>query len=353
MLERRLRWFGLWGAASALILGSSIFPKAGIAADAAHPYRVIQRIPLGGDGGWDYLSMDSKAQRLFISRGARVDVVDVVKGAVCGQIPNTPGVHGIALAEDCKRGFTSNGGDNTVTMFDLKTLNVISRIPVGTRPDCIIYDPFTHRVFTFNGGSNDSTAIDAKTGTVVGTIPLGGKPEFAVPDGRGSVFVNLEDESKVAEIDAKNLRLKNNFSIAPGDGPSGIAMDQKHRRVFSVCGNQMMTVLNVDTGKVVATPAIGRGPDAAAFDSEEELAFSSNGGDATLTIVSENSKFDQYSIVQTLTTEPGARTMAIDQSTHRIYLVTAQVAPGNGGFGGGRRRRSFVPGSFVLLVVGR
>src|SRR5579872_621810 len=252
----------------------------------APAYHVIKKIPVGGEGGWDYLTVDGGARRFYITRGTHVIVLNADTGAPVGEIANTPGVHGVALAIDLGRGFTSNGGDNTVTIFDLKTLKEISRVSVGTGPDAIIYDPATKRVFTFNGRSGDSTALDASSGSVVGTIALDGRPEFAASDERGHVYCNIEDKSEIAEIDANALKVSKRWSLAPGDGPSGLAIDRKHHRLFSVCGNGKMIVSDAVAGTVVATPDIGRGPDAAGFDPGPGLAFSSN-GEGTLTVVKE------------------------------------------------------------------
>lgn len=326
-------------------------PAPALAPRPAAAYHVIKRIPVGGDGGWDYLTVDSSTHRLFISRGAHVIVIDVESGASAGEIANTPGVHGIALAPDLGRGFTSNGGDNTVTIFDLKTLKEISRVPVGTGPDAIIYDPATKRVFTFNGRSGDASAVDGASGSVVGTIPLGGRPEFAASDGKGHVYCNIEDKSEIVAIDSNALTVKNRWSLAPGDGPSGLAIDAKHHRLFSVCGNGKMVISDPEAGRVIGTADIGKGPDAAGFDPGTGFAFSSNGGDATLTVVKE-APGNKFEVVENAQTEPGARTMALDTKTHRVYLVTAKFGPPPAG-ATGRRRGVMEPGSFVVLVVGR
>src|SRR5260370_5260775 len=252
-------------------------------------YHVAKTLKLGGEGSWDYLTVDSKARRVYISRGTHVMVVDADTGAVVGDIPNTNGVHGIAIASDMDKGFISDGRDGTVTIFDLKTLKVLGTAPAGKNPDAIIYDPASKRVFAFNGSSKDTTAIDAKTGTVAGTIALGGKPEFAVADEKGHVFVNIEDKSEIVQFDSNKLIIENRWSIAPGEEPSGLAMDRKHRRLFSVCSNKLMVVVNADTGKVLTTIPIGAGTDAAGFDPETGFAFSSNGGDGTLTVAHEES----------------------------------------------------------------
>lgn len=315
-------------------------------------YEVKQKYVLGGDGGWDYLTFDPAGKRLFISRGTHVMVVDPSKGSVIGDIPDTGGVHGIALAQDLGKGFTSNGRENTVTVFDLKTLKQTTKIKVdGENPDAILYDPATHRVFTFNGRSNNSTVIDATKDTVVATIPLDGKPEFGASDGKGKVFVNIEDKSELSAIDAKNAKVLNTWPLAPCEEPSGLAIDQKHHRLFSGCHNKMMAVTDADTGKVIATPAIGQGVDANAFDPEQELAFSSN-GDGTLTVVHEDSP-EKFSVVDNATTEKFARTMALDTNNHDVYEVTAEIEEAPPAKEGERPRRTMKPGSFTLLVVGK
>jgi len=229
-------------------------------------YHVAKKLVLGGEGGWDYLTVDSDARRVYLSRGTHVMVVDADTGVVVGDIPNTNGVHGIALVPALGKGFTSNGRDGTVTIFDLKTLKVLGSTPVGKNPDAIIFDPASQRVFAFNGASKDATAIDAKSGTAAGTIPLGGKPEFAVSDEKGHVFVNIEDKSEIVELDSGKLTVENHWSIAPGEEPSGLAIDRTHRRLFTVCSNKLMVVLNADNGKVVTTLPIGSGTDASGFD---------------------------------------------------------------------------------------
>ena len=329
------------------MLGVLSVSMAGLAAAANPGYHEIARVRVGGEGGWDYLTVDSPNHHLFLSRGTHVMVFDTLKRAVVGDIPDTSGVHGIAIDDAIGRGFTSNGRDNTVTIFDLKTFATISKVAVGTGPDAICFDPASKRVFTLNGRSRDASAVDAATGTLAGTIPLPGRPEFAIADGHGHVFVNIEDKSEVSEIDSRSLKVLNTWSIAPGDGPSGIAIDPKTGRVFSVC-DQMMTVLNAKTGKVIATPKIGEGPDAAGFDPGTKLAFSSNGRSATLTVVHEDSP-DSFTVVQDVPTLPGARTMALDPKTHYVYLVTAQFEPRPAGQ---RGRPAMVPGTFTVLILG-
>lgn len=315
-------------------------------------YHIAKKIVLGGEGGWDYLTVDSKARRVYISRSTHVMVVNADTGVVIGDIPNTNGVHGIAIAPEFDKGFISDGRDGAVTIFDTSTLKVLGTVPAGKNPDAIIYDPVSKRVFAFNGTSKDATAIDAKTGTVAGTIPLGGKPEFAVADEKGHVFVNIEDKSEIVQFDSNKLTVENRWSIAPGEEPSGLAIDRKHRRLFSVCANKLMVVLNADDGKVVTTVPIGAGTDAAGFDPETGYVFSSN-GDGTLTVSHEDSS-EKFSVVENVPTLRRARTMALDAKTHQIYTVSAEFgtapAPSTEQ---PRPRAPMVPGSFMLLILAR
>jgi YVTN family beta-propeller protein len=315
-------------------------------------YHLLKKFVLGGEGGWDLLAVDSAAHRLYISRSTHVMVVDTDSGAIVGDIPNTPRVHGIALAPEFGKGFITNGGDATVTIFDLKTLKPSSRVKVGKNPDAIVYDPASKRIFAFNGGSNDTTVIDAKTGAVAGTLALGGKPELGVADERGRVYVNLEDKSQVVAIDSRNLKVAATWSLAPCEEPTGIAMDRKHHRLFAACGNKLMAVVNADNGKLVTTLPIGTGVDGAAFDSERQLAFSSN-GEGTLTVVHEDAP-DKFSVVENAATQRGARTIDLDQKTHRVFLVTAEFGPTPAATAERPRPRpAMVPGSFTVLVFGR
>jgi YVTN family beta-propeller protein len=289
-------------------------------------YHLLKKMPVGGDGGWDYLTVDPDAKRIYISRGTHVMVVDEEKGDVVGDIPDTKGVHGIAVAKDLGKGFTSNGQANTVTVFDLSTLKTTATINVtGQNPDSILYDPSTKRVWTFNGRTANATAIDATTGTVVGTVALAGKPETPVLDGKGSIFLNIEDKNSLVEIDAKSLAIKHTYPLAGCEAPSGIAMDTAARRVFSGCSDsKKLAVTDADSGKVVAAPAIGEDTDASAFDPETKLAFASC-REGVLSIVHEDSP-DKYSVVN-VKTEFGARTMALDPKTHHVFLVTADLKP--------------------------
>jgi DNA-binding beta-propeller fold protein YncE len=336
-----------------ICLGLLLAMNAGVQAKPSPGYHLLKKFVLGGEGGWDLLTFDAAANRLYIPRGTHVMVVDPDSGAIVGDIPNTPRVHGVAVAPEFGKGFTSNGGDGTVTIFDLKTLKTLGQLKAGKNPDAIIYDPASKRIFCFNGASNDVTAIDAKTGTVAGTLALRGKPELAVADEHGKIFVNLEDKSAVVEFDARKLTLDATWPLAPGEEPTGIALDRKHHRLFAACGNKLMAVLNADNGKLVTTFPIGSGPDGAAFDSERQLAFSPNGADGTLTVGHEDSP-DKISVLENVATQKGARTMELDEHSHRVFLVTAEFGPTPAPTADRPRPRPpMIPGSFTLLVFGR
>jgi DNA-binding beta-propeller fold protein YncE len=337
---------------SGLLLGLAALPQARLKAQTAPGYRVTKKIPIGGDGGWDYTIVDSEARRLYVSHGTHTVVLDVDEGKVVGDIPDTEGVHGIALAPDLGKGFTSNGRANTVTVFNLKTLKVLDTIKVtGANPDCITYDPVSKRVFTFNGHTANATAIDAATGRVLATIPLGSKPEFAQADGKGHIFNNLEDSSELVEIDTDKLSLMNRWPLKPCESPSGMAIDREHGRLFIGCHNQMMAIADTGTGKIVATVPIGEGVDANRFDPGTGLAYSSNGGSGTLTVVKEESP-DKFTVLENAPTQIGARTMALDLKTHTVYLPVAQFGPRPAPTADNPRPRpSLVPGTFTLLVA--
>jgi YVTN family beta-propeller protein len=311
-------------------------------------YHLIRQIKVGGEGGWDYPEMDSASRRLYLSHGNHVAIVDPDAGKVVGDIPDTPGVHGIQIASSLNRGFISNGRGNNVTIFDLKTLKTISQPKTGDNPDAIRYEPKSGRVFTMNGRSNNTTAIDAKTGMVVATIDLGGKPEFAQADDRGHVYVNLEDKNEVVEIDAAKAAVSKRYSLKPCDGPSGLAIDLKGRKLFSVCGNRMMAISDPDAGKVIATPAIGSGPDGVVFDPDNGFVMSANGGDGTMTIVKENA--GKWEVLDNVATQRGGRTIALDSKTHNVYIPSAEMGPPAST---GQRRATFLPDSFRVLVVGK
>jgi DNA-binding beta-propeller fold protein YncE len=338
----------------ALLLGLAAPAAApGRAPAQEGPYRVLHRTVAGGDGGWDYLTVDGPGRRVFISRGSHVMVVDLRGDSLAGDIPATPGVHGVALAPELGKGFTSNGRDSSVTVFDLRTLAQTGALKVtGRNPDAILYDPSTRRVFTFNGGSANATAIDAARGTVAGTVALAGKPEAAVLDGAGHVWVNIEDRGEVEEFDARTLRSLGHWALAGCEEPTGLAIDRAHGRLFSVCGNGKMVVTNMATHRVVATLPIGQGADGAAFDPSTGMAFSSN-GDGTMTVVRRDGP-DRYRVAQTLPTQRGARTIALDPATHRVYTVTAELGAAPPATADNPRpRRPVVPGTFVLLTIGR
>ncbi len=333
---------------------SLLFFVVAAAAIAAPPaYKVTGKIKIGGPGRWDYVYVDSANHRLYVSHATQTEVIDTATEKVVGTIPGTGGVHGIAIADDLNRGFTSDGTDNDVTIFDLKTLMVLGKVKTGTNPDAIIYEPVTHRVFTLNGRSNDSTAFEAKTGDIVAaSIPVGGKPEFAQVDGKGHVYFNIEDKNEIGEIDAKNATLTKHYSIAPCDGPSGLAINPKTSYLYSVCGNKMMIVSDPAAGKVIATPEIGQGPDGVAFD--DGYAFSANGRDGTITMVGETSP-GKFEPVATIPSQLQARTIGSDQKAHKLYLPAAEFGPPPPPPAGGGRagRPQALPDSFMIVVVGR
>jgi YVTN family beta-propeller protein len=293
-----------------------------VPAACADSYQITKKIPIPGQGSWDYLSVDEGARRIYVSHGTQVEVLDIDAGSVVGKIANTPGVHGIAIAPELGRGFVSNGHASTVTIFDLRTLKEIAQVPTGKKPDAIIYDPASSRVFAFNGGSNSVTVIEAGTGKVAGTIELGGGPEFATADGKGYVFNNLEDESIVLKIDSRTLTVEQRWKTAPCESPSSMAMDRPNRRLFIGCRSKVMAVMNADTGQVITTLPIGDHVDATAFDPETKLIFNSN-GEGTVTVIQQESP-DNYSVVETVKTVPRAKTMALDPKTHQLFLSTAE-----------------------------
>ena len=321
------------------------------AAFAAAPgYKVVNKIKVGGETRWDYGYLDSANHRLYVAHGTKTEVIDTTTDKPVGVIPDTNGVHGVAIADDLGRGFASDGGDNDVTVFDSKTLKVITKVKTGQNPDSIIYEPVSHRVFTFNGRSKDSTAIDAKTGNVItASIPVGGKPEFAQVDGKGHIYANIEDKNEIIEVDAKNALVSKRYSIAPCDSPSGLVIDPKGR-LYSVCENKMMIVSDPATGKVLANLPIGGGTDGVAFD--DGYAFSANGADGTITMVGETSP-GKFEVVATIPTTRGARTIAADQKAHKLYLPAAEFGPPAEGKDGKKGRPQAIPDSFQIVVVGR
>jgi YVTN family beta-propeller protein len=323
----------------------------GFAAQAQ--WAVLQRWKLGGAGGWDYLTLDAAGQRLFISRGDRVDVIDTASGTMTGTIADTKGVHGVALAEDLQRGYTSNGKGDSVTAFDLTTLQVIKEVPVsGHNPDAILYEPLAKHVFTFNGKSKDVTVLDASTLRVVATLPVPDKPEFAVDDGTGQIYVNIESEAgQMVVLDSRKLAVKATWPLPGCARPTGLAIDRMHHRLFSVCDGKVMVITDTESGKQVAKVAIGEGPDAAAFDAKRGLAFSSN-GDGSLTAVRQYSA-DRYAVASTTPTQRGARTMALDPVSGKVYLATADFGPLPAATPEQPHPRAPpLEGTFTVLVVG-
>ena len=327
----------------------SLFLLTAAAMFAAAPtYKVVNKIKVGGATRWDYVQVDSANHRLYVSHMAQVEVIDTATDKLVGTIMGTTGVHGIAIAADLNKGFISDGGDNDVTVFDLKTLAVITKVKTGQNPDAIIYEPVTKRVFTFNGKSADATSIDAKANTVLAaSIPVGGKPEFAQVDGKGHIFVNIEDKAEIIQVDAKDNLVSKRYSIAPCDSPSGLAIDPKGR-LYSVCENKMMVISDPVAGKVLGTAPIGGGADGVAFD--DGYAFASNGGDGTITMVGENG--GKFEVIATIASQKSARTIGADAKAHKLYLPTAEIGVGEDK-GGKKGRPALVPDSFFIQVVGR
>jgi YVTN family beta-propeller protein len=320
------------------------------AAFAQTPYRVLNSYTLGGEGGWDYLNLDPDSGRLFITRGSHVMVVDPATGKQVGDIGGLQGIHGTAFAGG--RAYVSEGGANRIAVIDGKSLSKIAEIAVGTRPDGILYDSVSKRIFIFNGASKDATAVDTSSGKAVGTVALGGKPEAAVSDGAGTIFVNIEDKSELVAFDARTLAVKHHYPLAPCEEPSGMAADLAHGRIFSGCDNKMIAVTDMKTGKVVAQIPIGEGVDANRFDPATGLVFSSNGESGTLTIAHEDSP-NKFTVLQDLKTADGARTMELDEKSHRVYVVTADRKPGTPTAERPKPRPVPVPGTFRVMVIGR
>src|SRR5215469_9957898 len=313
-------------------------------------YHLLKTIPVPGDTGWDYLKFDPSSHRLYISRGDHVAVVNVETGKVVADIGGMQRIHGIVLAPEFNRGFVTDGQAAKVWIFNLKTLKVTGSAPAAPDADGEVYDTATKRVFTMNGDSKSSTVIDAKTGKVLSTIDLGGGPEFPVADGQGHVYANIEDKSEIVEIDSNTMKITNRWPLAPAESPSGLAIDTTNHILFSGCHNKMMAIVDASTGKVIATPAIGQGVDATRFDPGTGDAFSSN-GDGTLTVIHEDSP-TQFSVVDNVQTERGARTMALDPTTHEVFLVTAKFEPLPEN-APPRTRRKMVADSFHVLVFGK
>jgi YVTN family beta-propeller protein len=331
-------------AALLLFLGAST-------AFAQTNYQISNKIHLEGNGGWDYLTMDKAASRLYVSHGSVVQVVDLKKNTLLGTIPDTKGVHGIALATNLNKGFISNGRDTSVTIFNLKTLRFIAKVKVtGNNPDAILYDPYSKKVFTFNGRSSNSTVIDAISNKVIATIPLSGKPEFSVTDLKGKIYVNIEDKSAISEINATTMKVEQTWSVAPGEEPSGLAFDLKNHRLFSVCNNKLMVVVNSENGKMVTTLPIGENVDGVAFDPILKRIYSSN-GDGTMTIIQEKNE-NTFTVLENFKTQKGARTITLNSKTHKIYLPTAEYGETPAATAENPRPRATIkPNTFTILEI--
>src|SRR5271168_4112604 len=333
---------------SASFAGALLAPAA---ARAQKPYSVLTQWTIGGEGGWDYLTSDPKAHRLYVTHGPRVEVLNTDSGKVVGSITGLKGTHGVALDDTGKYGYISDGGANVVVVFDRTSLETVASIPAGANPDGIVFEPVTKTVWAFNGRSSNATVIDTVERKVVATIPLDGKPEFPVADGKGTVFANIESKNEIVRFDAAARKITATWPLANCESPSGLAIDPAGRRLFAVCDGGKMAVVDANSGKTLANPSIGDGPDAARYDSARKLAFSSNGG-GTLTII--DASKDAYPVLQTLTTQRGARTMTLDSRTGRLYVATAAFGERPAPTAANPRPRpAIVPGSFTILVVGQ
>ena len=346
------RWFVALVAGGLAALGVSTAHAQTVPAAG---YHIVKTIPVGADGGWDYISIDAAARRLYVSHASKMVVIDIDRDTVVGELPDTPGIHGVAIAPELGRGFTSNGRDSSVTIFDLKTLAVLGRVKVtGANPDAIHFDAATKRVFTFNGRSTNATALDAATGAVLGTVALAGKPEFAQTDGKGRLFVNIEtDPGQIQVIDTRKITLTATYTLTGCDAPTGLAYDRTRDRLFSVCGNRVLIVSNPTTGKVITSVPIGPGVDAVSYDEAAQLLFASNGGDGTMTVIKQDGA-DRYTSLGNAATRVGSRTMTIDPKSHRAYLATVQYGPTPAPTAEQPRPRApVIPGSFAILVLDR
>ncbi|MEO8666101.1 MAG: YncE family protein [Ignavibacteria bacterium] len=314
-------------------------------------YRIANKFQVEGEGGWDFINIDESTGRLFISHSTVVNVIDSQNGKLIGTIPDTKGVHGIAIANDLNKGFISNGRDSSVTVFDLQTLKFITKVNVtGINPDAILYDPYSRKIFVFNAKSNNATVIDGKSNEVTGTIQFPGNPEVGVTDGKGNVFVNIEDISMICKINPMTLNIEQSWSVAPGEEPSGLAIDAENHRLFSVCSNKLMVVVNSDDGSIVTTLPIGERVDGAAFDSVLKRAYSSN-GEGSLTVVQEEDA-NTFNVLENVDTQKGARTLTLDNTTHHIYLPTAEFgAPPEPTADNPHPRPAILPNTFVVLDI--
>lgn len=340
------------GTFGALVLILSLFSLGLNSSPKPAGYHLIKKTVLGGEGFWDYLALDTETRIMYITHGTEVVLFQIDSGRKLTPISGLQGVHGVAFAPRLGRGYISNGRANVLTVFDLKTREKSSEIKTGANPDAILYDDFSGRVFSFNGRSADATAVNVADNSIAGTILLGGKPEFAQSDGSGTIFVNIEDTSEIAAFDSRSLKVLRRWKLAPGQEPSGLALDKKNRRLFSVCANNLLVVSNADTGAIVATAPIGSGCDGVRFDPVSGLIFSSN-GEGTLTVISQEAP-DKYVVLETVATARGARTLELDPKTHHVYLVTAEFGPAPAATAENPRPRPQVlPGTFQILEFGR
>ncbi len=335
-----------------LLFSMVIIQPAHLFAQGKTGFHVLTDFPIHSSGGWDYITADGASKRVYVSHGMQVNVIDAATGDSIGYVPDTKGVHGIAIAHEFNKGYTSNGRANNITVFDLKTLKVLKLVNAGTNPDAIFYDDFSKKVYAFDGRSKEATVVDAATDSVVATIPLGGKPETGVSDGKGKVFVNIEDTGEEVEIDAATYKVLNRWKLVGGEEPSGLAMDRKTDRLFIGCGgNQTMIVLDATNGNIVAKFPIGR-CDGVGFDPKLKLAYSSN-GEGTVTVVRELNK-DKFEFVENIPTEPGARTIGVDTYTHKLYLPTSKMNPPPAPTTDNPHPRpQQIPGTFHVVVVGK
>jgi YVTN family beta-propeller protein len=323
-----------------------ILISSGITSQAQPNGKIVRKIAVGGDGGWDYITVDGASARIYASHSTEAVVIDSKSGKVIDRIADTKGIHGIALAPELNKGYTSNGKDSSITIFDLKTLKTLQRVQVtGSNPDCILYDGFSKKIYTFNGRSADVTVLDATTLKVVATIKVDGKPEFAATDLNGHIFVNIEDKNSISVIDAKTFKVINRWSIAPGEEPSGLAMDKQTHRLFSVCRNKLMVVIDALSGKIITTLPIGERCDGVAYDAQKKRIYSSN-GEGTITVVQEENA-NTFKVIETIKSLPGARTIGVDPLTHHLYLPTAEF----GAPVAGERRPPIKSGTFMILDI--
>jgi YVTN family beta-propeller protein len=347
--QRSLRFLSSALLASAVLSGL-LAARSSLAAQK--PYHIVDRWKVGGEDGWDCMLADAAAHRLYLSHGTRVEVLDTQSGKTVGSIAGLHRAHDIALDDAGKFGYISDGGGNSVVVFDRATLATVATIPAGNDPDIILFEPATQTVWSFNGHGKDVTVIDAATRKVEATISLPGKPEFAAVDGQGTIFDNIEDKNEIVRLDARTRKLTGEWPLKGCESPSGLAFDVTGKRLFSACDGKKLAVTDAKTGKSLATVAIGEGPDGAAWDASHGLAFSPNGGSGTLTVI--DAAAPGYPAIETLATQRGARTMSYDAAADRIYLVTAEFGPRPAPTADNPRPRpAVIPGSFVVLVVGR